>query len=1235
MGTFNRYSAASRLFAASVALGAAACSDDDHTVICAGGSCAGSGGSGVDGGAGAGPIGAPCEVAFVGPLLGDDGLLRLGPEDDVDGAACGEQFSAPFSVATNASSLNFFINDNPFGPHTVSSETMEVDVPLGNRGATANTLRVRAQMPDGTSCEAEFEGDIVVDCQGPSCTIASPVPAQADYLNASQDQDALTAGLQTDVEVQSEGEHVGQAVRLMLDDTFLSDGEELVASGSEALATFADLTLAEGAHEVQAECRDALGNVTLSPTALWNVDVTPCALSVSDIAGGANPITVSDDLDTNAAGFQVLIEGEVSGAGCEVVRVGECGQAPSAIAISGAGAFSGPVTLAAATASVSVCADVVDEADNASAPVTRNVDVRSDAPVVDIVVPSNGATFNVASGCTTNVEANCSEEGVDVALTIDGSAAGTATCTGGSVTFSGVALTSKDDGATTQIAVAQTADGLTSPAESVDVQADCNAPVLSFTAPICGGQLSIATDDVDGLTAGLQFDVVVANGGVPDVDLTVTRGASSSESSASGDATSTTFVSADLGGTGDIELTACATDPQGNQGCTSACAVSIVDAPAVSITSPTEGAVISTSTADCDAVAAGLQLEVQGTTSAVDGSNVEVTLGAAATGPASVTGGAWTACIEVVDGDNQTLTAGVTDNGTSQLGTATITLSVDLTPSGPIAAPTFLVTGRRQGTVDLSWESVLDSDGDPLAAYQLRCAATDIVDETTWGAATEIPVTVTPAATAGQTETESLTGIKTGTSRFCAVRGEDSAGNLSAISAGSSATVSNPFLSQEYTIVDDPNVAAAQVRIAVDPIGDINGDGVADFIYGSTQRVAQVFFGKTSIGANATESPDVTFTFNGSTTNTVGFGSEVAGLGDINGDTLPDFAIGAPGANAVFVFFGRSSLTPWPALVDVNANSADGCEADLCILGSGLFGWDVHSGNVDSVGPNDLVIAARTANTNGQVFILLGGAQLDVTGSTITVDNTTLSNNVDGFVASGAATSPNFGFSVGSVGAGLNDVVIGANGVGTGGTEGAVYVLPAQTAPAAGTGLTDVTSALQQVDTGAIANFGAAVRALGDYDGDGFGELATGELFNAGGQASVYLGSASGFSNTSTLTFANDLAPAVDDNYGSFIAAGVRPDLGLLGDLDGDGLSEIAIGSTTPDTPSTLGTAQLFYGATGALGRGRASADMTYTSKLIDGQVIPNFVGDINDDGFNDLVMLDSGPGVNVLFLLY
>jgi len=616
--------------------------------------------------------------------------------------------------------------------------------------------------------------------------------------------------------------------------------------------------------------------------------------------------------------------------------------------------------------------------------------------------------------------------------------------------------------------------------------------------------------------------------------------------------------------------------------------------------------------------------------------------------------GTFQACVEALEGDDQVLTASVTDSATSLAGSTSIDVTVDTSVPGTIDPPTFSVSalpaGRRNGDLDLHWVSITDTDGDPLSAYQLRCATEEIVDDDGWAAATPISVPQTPATTAGVTETLALTGFKTGTTRFCVVRGEDGGGLLSPMAPTLSGTITNAFLKQEYTVTDDANTTGASgtiLNVSLDPLGDINGDGIADFVYGATNRGAEIFLGTSTLDPLTPKLPDIVIRNTTAVGATLGFGAEVAGLGDITGDGLDDFAVTARGANAVFIFFGRdvpNGDPAWPAVINV----ATGCVGpDLCLTGVAgttptvngaipLFGWDVHSANFDGQGPNDLVITARSVTVNsqagaGRVFVVLGGAQLNLTpGSSLVLPT----SNPDGFMIDPPASRTFFGVSATSVPGpgGRTDLVIASNG-GNGGTFAGLFFVPGRAH--SGTGLTTLTNPLTDViefDTGAVGNYATPVRAIGDFDGDTFVDIATGRNFNAGGAATLYKGQAlGGFSSGSTLTFTNDMI-GLDDNYGQFMAQGFHPALGLLGDLDKDGTAELLMGSTTPDA-GTRGLGMLFYGSIGATGRLRTTADFTYTPTNL--QVVPNFVGDINGDTYSDFAVLDSGTGANVVYLLY
>lgn len=1556
----------------------AGCADNDHTEVCAGPGCANFQGfagrnsltaSGL-GALDAGPdAGDPCQVSIASPEPGDGGSPELGGDDDIDGEACGSSYSARVVVRSNAALVRLFVNDNPLGAVAPTAQLAAFDTELGNRGERTNVLRAEAVMADGQRCSTELRG-VRVDCPGPSCSIDSPRANRDGYLGQSQDQDDQAAGLQADIEIGTESEHAGQAVRLSLDGDDEALPPALVqVTGERGVASFEDVTLAEGAHTVRAECSDAEGHLTLSPTVEWNVDVEACTLQIASVAAGADPITPGDDLDANAGnGLDVLVQGTILGESCQSIHIGPCGAAPANVALGGLvgedGGFFVPIKLAAETGQIELCGRVSDAAGNTSAPDSRasvnvranapsvallsptgttrynlagsagaiadgnpssqgscevdvsvgcsdvgvevqlladgaeiastacvaagggsfagvaaftdvslpsrddgstialsarqsvrgldpgessgvlvqpdcsaplcvfatpapgssflgsaldasgepgyqldisvatgleaagqsvvltldgdvggalqalatasgsgaqasfaavplseathqvlaecsdvagnvstatatwtvdtspctvtlevadghdpiipsddlddqqpgiqvaidgntlgcsaarvglcdalsgafselgqsgafalsatvpavsgnvelcaevqdeagnvateqvSVGVRVDAPVVSFLEPSDNQQFTDATGCVVAARVVCSDDGEPVEVFEDGASRGVVNCSGGEATVSFTLLT-KNDGAPTVLTARQTADGVPSALASVSVQADCDLPVLAITSPACNGQLALAGDDVDRATPGLQLDVSVANGGVPAVTLTVTR-TTSTEVEATGNEAETVFGAVDLGGPGQLTLDACATDPQGNTACAPSCPITIAAEPSVAITNPRPPATFTIEN-DCDTDEPGLSIQVQGTSNAAAGSPVELKVGTGTPRTALISNGTYSDCVQAPDGEDQTLSATVTDSATGLSATARVIVSVNASEPPAIAAPSFAVTGRREGTVELTWQSVLDASGDPLSAYHVRCAAGEITTEAEWSEARDFPISLTPASAAGIAETAVLNGFLTGFERFCLVRGEDAYGQLSELSSGVAtlALVSNPFLEVDYS----PVLASADAaRANIVALGDIDGDGQRDFAYSTPNRGVQVFFGG---GPAPDPTPDVTITSpdqGGAFNHELGW--SLSGLGDVNGDGRPDFAVGArymthpngvDNGGSLFVFFGRDASSPWPATIEVLPNP--GCGADICFHGServAYLGSSVTATNFDGAGSADLVIGARNRTLNGtqrvgRAYVVLGGAQLDVPAGTVFE---LPGANLQGFTIDPPTTSTrSFGFDVAGVGVGsdaLGDLVISALGRSQDGVNAEVFHVTGRTY--SGSGGLSAATAPTPFAVGSPGSF-STLRAAGDVNGDSFSDVWVSTNLAAGGVSPVYLGRANGFSGVRLLGFTND---GVGDFWGTYIGAGSHTELGNLSDLDQNGFSELFVGSLAFDT-ANAGSAELFYSDATTASRERSRADVHFASS--NGQVTPGFVGDVTGDGYVDVVLLDSGgASPSTLKLLY
>lgn len=1197
-------------------------SEDSDAGLGGGGGAGGVGGSegDLDGGVEPGIV---CQVAFVTPTPGA-GALRLGIDDDVDGTACGSSFSSSVRVASNAASVALWVNDTTNSGLRQDVQQLGAffpEVQLSNMGNTPNVLKAVATMADGRSCEATLDTQVFVDCDMPSCTIVNPSGSQ--YLNGSQD-DGPYAGFQIDFEVGTELDNVGQPVRLAIDGDF-NQGmtREVLDLSGDGLAVFADVPLQEGRRLAQAECRDAAGNVAYSSLAEWIVDTTPCSIALDLLP---NPLTTAHDQDLGLPGLQIDVGGSVSGDGdCAEVIVGLCGaEAFATNSFGSGGTFSVQATLPAVDAqSIQICGTVSDLAGNfdSSAPQTKRV--RVTPPAVAILTPGQSTLINNASDlvntsptCEVGFTVSCSDVGEDVQLRQGNATLATANCasngSSGLATFAQVSLVSRDDGSNASITARQIVDGLTGTSAVRLLRPDCHLPDIRFAnSARCGGQLSLTGNDSNGGTPGLQYVISVLNDGVVGVDLDVTLGSNPPfQPVATPGSGPATFFPVDFG---QLETTAvlqaCGEDQAGNANCSASCNIQIADVPLVTIDDPTNNAVLTIDDDDCDLGTPGLQVHVEGTVDAANGSNVVISVGSTQTNTGiTVANNAFEACVNAFDdGPNKPLTVSVTDTARPSFpGVQSIFVSVDGNdPTAQIAAPLANVVERRGGIVRLSWPAVTDVGGGPMESYVLGCSTTEIEDDSDWPSVTrDIPLT---PHTSG-TETIDLDGFRVGTSQFCAIRGRDIGGSLTPLPANPSTAIEIPFLTREITsLFDTPGNLLASVT----PVGDINGDGFEDLVYGLLFDGAQVFFG----GNPMATTPAVTIT------GTDGLGLNVAGIGDVNGDNRPDFAVSAVNGTdgAVYVFFGRAQNNPWG---DIDLSASASCGADVCLRGvepGARLGWDMSGGDFDGDGRSDLLIGAPNSDLDsGRVYVVKGGTHL-TSGSEFDLPAAVPANDPPGFIIEGAAGVGNFGISLTMVGAGLDgrgDLVVGANGADTG-DAGAVVFVAGQAY--AGPNLQTITPPVQSIfETGAFADFGNPVRAVGDFNGDGTGDVAVG-ISNGNGQCQVFTRGAGdqGYS-TSHVTFDNDANDSVQ--WSAYMGNAIHSTLGLIGDLDLDGHGELLVGSF-----GFSGSADIFYGDLGVTGRLRSEADFHFPAAG-EGDIVPSFVGDIDNDGYDDVAVLEFDP---------
>lgn len=1197
-------------------------------------------------------------ISFVTPNPAGS-RITLGPADDTDGMACGATFETTVVVSTaapNGSNARLLVNGAPLATTSVAAGVARFEgVAFDRRAPMENTLAVEITNADSVTCSQNFPVPIVVDCAGASCTITSP-DAGGGFLN--QDDDVSDeVGFQGDFEVTTDGEGAGQPVRLIIDG---NETDALSALPDGTVASFGNVGLSEGVHRVQAECTDAAGNTTRSGAAEWTVDVTPCPVTLGAPTEGTVFID-SDDLDTSTSGIDIDVSGTCGG-DCTDTRVGLCSALDGLAFEPATPNYTKRVELGSSPTQ-SLCAEARDAAGNVSR-VMVGVRVVTAAPQLQIATPTAGASFNRASdanlatpACDTSFEVYCTALGGDVELVRESAPTlvmATAPCVAdatvpspymGLATFSSVPLPSLESWAPYNVVARQTADRLTGSSAPVSLQADCVAPNLIVDRPTCGATL-LASMDENTATPDFEYrtNIAYSNGRVGD-SLTLTiqpaGGGAATFTETRAFATSPMqFNTASYGAGGELQIIATATDAAGNPGTSAPCSVTVQDLPRVTITSPAAGAVLG-SASDCNAGAPGLQVRVQGTTDAAPGSTISVEVGTETTTGTVGAGGVIDICASAVDGRSIVLRTRVTDaRGT---GVASLTLTIDsMAPPTAIGDLMASVVDARGGIVRFDWTAVADAGGLVLSSYALRCAAAPIATEDAWAAAMPMTVTRVPASS-GTMQSDDVGGFRVGQSRHCVLRGADPTGALTPLpTAGADVIID--FGQQTVALA-----GSSRLGDAIAPVGDVNGDGIDDVLIAGL-NFAYLYLGSAS---GLATSPAVTIDGTGAG----GFGRSLAGLGDVNGDGLADFAVGAraflTGATrtgAVFVFFGRPATMTWPATIVIDTVGAGGertcggvtgttaTQRYACFYGAadvGFFGWGLGSaGDFDGDGLMDIGIGAPSTNSNaGRIYVVLGDAAL-VAGSSFELGAPGI--GPDGFVMDGDATLPSFGSVIASVGGdtdgdGRGDIMILSTGRTSPTVPAAVSYLSGRAHT--GTGIVSLLpSALSTIGTGPANAYGNQLSAAGDVNRDGFLDIA---VHNSTGASSVtlYLGNPTGgFVGATTITISNDVASGSSDRFGMTLGSGRTPWLGTIGDVDGDRYTDVLTGSL--ERGALPGTAEFFYRTGGTTPGLRSQAELSVgpatssavTAATSDGMKVA-FIGDVNGDGAPDMATADPAFG--------
>lgn len=399
--------------------------------------------------------------------------------------------------------------------------------------------------------------------------------------------------------------------------------------------------------------------------------------------------------------------------------------------------------------------------------------------------------------------------------------------------------------------------------------------------------------------------------------------------------------------------------------------------------------------------------------------------------------------------------------------------------------------------------------------------------------------------------------------------------------------------------------------IAVAGAGDVNGDGYKDVLIGGLNEAdengnAWLFYGSPQ-GVQTNAAWRVTGPHPGSL-----FGIHVASVGDVNGDGYDDIGVGASRfrrthdrQGAAFIYYGNTngpSLEPsWTVEGQYEAAFVGGATCAVGDVNGDGFGDVAVAGNnygvVTSSAGFVLVFHGSNKGLGTSPAWEARGTQR---GGNFSIISSALDVNRDGFA----------------------DLIVGEpNYSGDFAHEGQIHLYCGST-----NGLSAQpvwTTAYRPLGEPLVQNsyqlFGNSVGTAGDVNADNWPDLVVGAYYATNGELHegkvlVYHGSPTGFPNLPSWTIELNQPRA---HLGHSVS--------LAGDVNGDGFSDIIFGAPEAGRNSlSEGLAAVVYGSKNGLSSEPSwTLDGTHPQARM-GQSVSG-LGDVNGDGFDDVVIAESG----------
>ena len=373
-------------------------------------------------------------------------------------------------------------------------------------------------------------------------------------------------------------------------------------------------------------------------------------------------------------------------------------------------------------------------------------------------------------------------------------------------------------------------------------------------------------------------------------------------------------------------------------------------------------------------------------------------------------------------------------------------------------------------------------------------------------------------------------------------------------------------------------------------MGDLNGDGTSDIAVGATSSsnvvnsggvIHIMFLNSDGTVSNTMEINNITV--NGPILNASdSFGASMANIGDLNGDGVPDIAVGATsddtyGTNTgtIHVMFMNSNGTV-SRTVEINNSTVNGPILNV----HDNFGSAIADiGDLNGDGVPDIAVGAyyddAGGSNRGAIHIILLNSNGTVS-DTIEINDNTVNDLVLNNSTSLGSSITNIGDLNGD---GTSDIAVGGiYGSFNNSLTGAAYVMFLNSNGTVSRTVEINNSTVNGPILSKFDFFGTSIASIGDLNNDGIPDIAVGATGDdtygtSAGVIHVMLMNRNGtVSDTIEINNSTVNGPVlnVNDNFGSAIAD--------IGDLNGDGTSDIAAGAYNTNIDGTItGTTYVMF----------------------------------------------------------